>query len=118
LSNPSERRIHPRHNTAFDIHATPQDGSVVARMVAENLSLGGLYCTSTSDMAEMTQVAVRLMLPKGNDDSSMIPLDLDAVVVRREPLSPSTSGEARFKLALFFTGVNDEARNRLISFLS
>lgn len=118
MSNPSERRVHPRHSTEFDVQATPQDGSVVARMVAENLSLGGLYCTSSSDLAEMTQVAVRLMLPGGNGDRSLSPLDLDAVVVRREPLTPSSSGEARYKLALFFTSVNDEARSRLLSFLS
>ena len=118
MSNPSDRRIHPRLSTEFDVQATPEDGGVVARMVAENLSMGGLYCTSTADLPEMTQVAVRLMLPGGNGDAAPHPLDLDAVVVRREPLPPATNGEARFKLALFFTGVDDDARDRLTSFLS
>jgi hypothetical protein len=119
LSKPAERRAHPRQSANVTVHATPEPGGVMARMVAENLSIGGLYCTSNADFPEMTRVAVRLMLPARHDGrSGTLPLDLEAVVVRRERLADASSGENRFKLALFFTHMNDTARRHLKSFLN
>jgi hypothetical protein len=88
-------------------------------MTANNLSVGGLYCTSTADFPEMTRLAVRLMLPveRGNPAETE-PLDLEAVVVRREQLDSHSGGEPRYELALFFTRVDDEARERLSGFVA
>jgi len=83
-------------------------------MVASDLSLGGLHCSSSQDYPEMTRLAVRLMLPNG---SRVEALDVEAVVVRRAELA-SVSGGARFELGLFFTGLSDEARTRLARFLA
>jgi len=80
-------------------------------MTASDLSLGGLYCSSTRDYPEMTRLAVRLRL------SSDAPIDVEAVVVRRERRA-SVSGEGRYELALFFTGMSDDARETLTRFLS
>jgi hypothetical protein len=86
-------------------------------MVASNLSAGGLYCTSTADFPEMTRLAVRLMLPGDDDERDAAqPVDVEAVVVRREELS-STNGDPRYRLALFFTKVDDDARRRLAGFV-
>jgi hypothetical protein len=109
-----ERRAHTRHSTDLTIQGTPDEGGVVARMVARNLSLGGLYCTSTTDFPEMTRLAVRLMLPlkdprAGNGSE---PVDLEAVVVRREA-NHRSSGNTRYDLALYFTNVDDEVRAQL-----
>jgi hypothetical protein len=87
-------------------------------MVTDNLSLAGLQCTSCTDFPEMTRLAVRLMLPKaddGRDPSDAI--DVEAVVVRRSSLDESSAGEARYQLALFFTGMDDSAKQRLASYL-
>jgi hypothetical protein len=88
-------------------------------MTANNLSVGGLYCTSSADFPEMTRLAVRLMLPveRGNP-AETAPLDLEAVVVRREQLESYSGGEPRYELALFFTRVDDDARQRLSSFVA
>lgn len=119
MTKPSERRAHPRIPTKLELQATPDEGGVVARMVAENLSVGGLYCTSNADFPEMTRVAVRLMLPvNGGGRASVRPLDLEAVVVRREPLPAGTNGEDRYKLALFFTNVDDAIRDEIASYLN
>jgi hypothetical protein len=119
LSKPSaeDRRAHPRHTTELDLQGTPQPGGVVARMVARNLSLGGLYCTSTTDFAEMTRLAVRLMLPPfdGNSGREPEPVDVEAVVVRRE--ERRSNGRLRYELALFFTNVEQPARDRLRRYL-
>ena len=113
----ADRRAHQRVDTTLEVQGTPEEGGVVARMVASNLSAGGLYCTSTADFPEMTRLAVRLMLPGGGDKPDQTePVDVEAVVVRREELT-STNGDSRYRFALFFTKVNDEARKRLAGFV-
>ena len=115
----AERRSHPRRDTELQLHVTPQDGGVVARMVASNLSAGGLYCTSSADFAEMTRLAVRLLLPiKRGANGETETLDLEAVVVRRRELPVHASGETRYELALFFTTIEDHVRQQLVGFLA
>jgi hypothetical protein len=115
---PTERRAHQRIETNVALHGAPDEGGVVARMTASNLSLGGLQCTSASGFPEMTRLAVRMMLPTpGSDDDETEPLDLEAVVVRCEEVNDSCCGNARFRLALFFTGLEDPARDRLAEFI-
>jgi len=110
-----ERRSHPRQRTALDAQGTPHGGGSVARMVTRDLSLGGLYCTSTTDFPEMTRLAVRLLLP-ANGGGETVPLDVQAVVVRREKL-PAVNGNPRYDLALFFTHLSSSSRERLRRFL-
>lgn len=82
-------------------------------MTASDLSLGGLSCSSSRDYPEMTRLRVRLQLPT----EPKLPVDVEAVVVRREERSASTGG-SRFELALFFTKMSDEAKETLARFLS
>jgi c-di-GMP-binding flagellar brake protein YcgR len=111
-----ERRINPRVSAVFDIQGTPEEGGVVARMQGADLSLGGLRCTSMTDYPEMTQLAVRLMLPKdGNGQSE--PVDIKAVVVRSNEIDPATQSKSRFELALFFTGLEADAKDRIARFI-
>lgn len=113
----AERRAHQRVDTTVQVQGTPEEGGAVASMVANNLSLGGLYCTSPADFPEMTRLAVRLMLPLGGGDPPELePLEVEAVVVRREK-KVSESGESQYELGLFFTGMDDEARKRLETFV-
>jgi hypothetical protein len=114
-----ERRAHERLDTEINLHGSPEQGGVVARMVARNLSLGGLYCTSSRDFPEMARLAVRLMLPVNNGNPGELevePVDLEAVVVRREEIAVS-GGRARFDLALYFTNLEDSTRHQLKRFI-
>lgn len=112
----AERRANPRISAVFDLQGTPGKGGVVARMQGADLSLGGLRCTSTADFPEMTQLAVRLLLPvEGNGQAE--PVDVKAVVVRRTEISSATQDASRFELALFFTGLEDDAKDRIARFL-
>lgn len=109
-----ERRSHARFPHRIEIEG-PDDGQgTVARMVASDLSMGGLLCSSSHDYPEMTRLAVRLVLPNGTQGETV---DVEAVVVRRIEV-PSSSGAARFELGLFFTGLTDEARSSLARFLA
>jgi hypothetical protein len=120
LSQPEgkERRVHTRYVTELDIQGSPDEGGVVARMVARNLSVGGLYCTSTTDFAEMTRLAVRLQLPlkNGGDDIHTEAVDLEAVVVRRTE-STRSNGTEKFDLALFFTNIETEQKAQIQRYL-
>ena len=109
-----ERRSHPRRATSFDLQGSPEAGGELARMTAKDLSLGGLYCTSSADFPEMTRLAVRVMLPDGRGE--VTPLELSAVVVRRVAVA-SVSGTPRFELALFFPALDQEQRRRLTEFI-
>jgi hypothetical protein len=120
LSQPEgkERRVHTRYVTELDIQGSPDEGGVVARMVARNLSVGGLYCTSTTDFAEMTRLAVRLQLPlkNGGDGIHTEAVDLEAVVVRRTE-STRSNGTEKFDLALFFTNIETEQKAQIQRYL-
>lgn len=113
-----ERRAHPRFPKQLEIQGTSQEGGIEARMVTSDLSEGGLHCVSAHDFPEMTRLAVRLMLPgRSTNGGSNHSLDVEAVVVRRQEYR-STNGETRFELALFFTRVEDEDRQRIARFLA
>jgi len=112
-----ERRAHTRYAAEIQVQGTPEDGGVVARMISSNLSVGGLSCVSSADFAEMTRLAVRLMLPLNGVSEEYSPLDVEAVVVRREEIG-SAVGAKRYELALFFTQIEDEAKEQLRRFLS
>jgi hypothetical protein len=112
-----DRREHGRHEATFDLQGAPAQGGSLARMVARNLSLGGLYCTSAADFPEMTRLAVRLMLPADGAASATEPVDLEAVVVRRQERA-SVSGSPRYELALYFVRLETAARSRIERFLA
>lgn len=111
-----ERRANPRIPAVFDVQGTPDESGIVARMEAQDLSIGGLRCTSTSDFPEMTRLAVRLQLPL-NGNGRVAPVDVEAVVVRRIEMKSTTSDDPRYELALFFTSLDDDAKQRISEFL-
>jgi hypothetical protein len=109
-----ERRSSPRKTRSFEVHGRDSAGEL-ARMTASDLSLGGLYCTSSADFPEMTRLAVTLML--ADPHGQLHPLDVQAVVVRRKEVNGAATGRPRFELALFFHALTDAQRSRLASFL-
>ena len=112
MSDPnSERRAHERIDHIIEFEGFHSEQNAVARMVASNLSMGGVYCTSCTDFPEMTRLGVKMSLPhKGK-------LDVEAVVVRRRELPSPSGGEDRFELALFFTSITDEQKAMLSGYL-
>ena len=103
-----ERRTSPRKARSFELQGRSETGEL-ARMIASDLSLGGLYCTSSTDFPEMTRLGVTLMLGQ--------PLEVEAVVVRRKEVDGTATGRARFELALFFHSLTDAQRLRIAAFL-
>jgi hypothetical protein len=111
-----ERRSHARFDRSLEVHGVSEPGGAIARMVASDLSLGGLYCSSCVDFPEMTRLAVRLMLPERRS-GELEPLDVEAVVVRHRETA-SALGSGRYELALFFAGMTDTQREKLARYLA
>lgn len=114
-----ERRAHARFPRKFELEGTESGNGEIARMIASDLSLGGLYCYSATDYPEMTRLAVRLMLPahRSGGSNPLDKVDLEAIVVRRRK-ARSAAGDGRFELALFFTSMSDGAREKIARFLA
>ena len=108
---PSERRAHKRIEHTIEFEGIHGEQNAVARMVASNLSLGGVYCTSCTDFPEMTRLGVRISLPDNKE------LNVEAVVVRRRSLPSPSGGGDRYELALFFTSITDEQKTMLSGYL-
>ena len=113
----TERRSVARFPRTFELEGRLEPEGDVARMVATNVSVGGLYCTSPIGFDEMTRLAVRLMLPLKSGGVAVEPVDLEAVVVRQRELS-SPNGEARYELALFFPNLEAPHREQIKQYLS
>ncbi|MBD3868361.1 MAG: PilZ domain-containing protein [Acidobacteria bacterium] len=112
MSDPnSERRAHERIDHTLEFEGFHSDQKAVARMVASNLSVGGVYCTSCTDFPEMTRLGVRMSLPHNGN------LEVEAVVVRRRELPSPSGGDDRFELALFFTSITAEQKEMLTGYL-
>jgi hypothetical protein len=110
-----DKRQHPRITQRLTVRAA--DGSDVA-LETINLSAGGLFCTSPSWVAPMTRLALSLELPAlpGKGGSAAL-VRGEAVVVRTEPPSPSTAHKGGYRVALFFSRLDDDHRQTLQTYL-
>ena len=117
--NSSDRRAHDRIESQLVFEGYSGEQESVARMVASNLSMGGVYCTSSNDFPEMTRLGVRMALPpNGNPGARKAhSLEVEAVVVRRRSLPSPTGGDPRFELALYFTSISEEQKQMLSNYL-
>ena len=87
-------------------------------MITENVSMGGLYCSSTMAFPEMTCLSVRMKLPprEGRPQKADL-ISFEAVVVRQER-EVLDDGTPRYKLALFFTGFEEGGEESLSRYLA
>ena len=111
----SEKRHHPRIPERLTVHSS--DGAHVA-LETINLSAGGLFCTSPAWVAPMTRLALALELPSAaaNGPGAAV-VRGEAIVIRTEPAAPAVTHEGGYRIALFFSRMDDEHRQVLQAFL-
>jgi len=84
-----------------------------------DLSAGGLSCTAPVFLPLMTKMAVSLVLPA--NAGSVLPEERvvkgEAVVVRSEPPIPSKAEDASYRVALFFSRMDEADRDILQKYL-
>jgi hypothetical protein len=117
MSPSDDKRRHPRVAERIRVRSSSRDAQELETI---DLSAGGLSCTAPAFLPLMTKLAVSLVLPghkssvSGSDDSQTV--EGEAVVVRTEP-SSETPGNGPYRVALFFSRMEDEDRSRLLDFL-
>lgn len=114
----ADRRKHPRKQIAVDGHIAchTEDGEVTLR--THNVSCSGLYCHVARYLAPFTRVNVAMALPirDGGRQAHNESFVIEGVVVRAEPVreAPPTGD---YNVAIFFSGMTDEARTLLTQYV-
>jgi hypothetical protein len=110
-----DKRQHPRLAQRLTVRATGGGGVALETI---NLSAGGLFCTSPDWVAPMTRMALSLELPApGGNGAGGAVVRGEAVVVRTEPTAPAAAHAGGYRIALFFSRMDDDHRQTLQTFL-
>lgn len=116
MSGKKDKRRHPRIVQRLRIRSRGED---MLELETIDLSAGGFSCTSPVHLAPMTKVALSLILPQTRIEPTQRErvVNGEAVVVRAEPSAGTASNGGPFRLALFFSHMEEEDRQLLQEFL-
>lgn len=119
MSRSNEERRHPRVAQRVRVRSSSREA---VELETVDLSAGGLSCTAPAFLPLMTKMAVSLVLPEarpsGSDEANgHETVNGEAVVVRTEPPAP-VDGQATYRVALFFSRMDEADRRRLHDFLA
>ena len=112
MKSPDEKRRDPRVSDRVLVRSAHGAGN----LETINLSAGGLLCTSPAWVAPMTKMALSLELP-GPARNGPTLVEGEAVVVRTDPPAPTTNPGDGYRVALFFSRMEDAHRQALNQFL-
>jgi c-di-GMP-binding flagellar brake protein YcgR len=112
-----EKRHHDRVSDRLTLRTLTPDLDTI-EMETANLSLGGAYCLSSRSIPPMTKLRLNIFLPStdGRPAHLHYPIEVDAVVVRAEQLNANQANGA-YRLALFFSNMEDKDRHELARYL-
>jgi len=120
MSHTNDKRRHPRHAHRVRVRSH-EHGAVEFETI--DLSAGGFSCTAPAFLPLMTKLAISLVLPTGRaqagagEKNGHETVRGEAVVVRSEPATP-VDGKESYRVALFFSRMEDDDRKRLHDFLA
>ena len=83
-------------------------------MKTANISLGGAYCHIDHYIPEMTKLGLRIRVDDSEESRSEW-ISIDAVVVR---IDPNRRDAEDYHVAMFFTNMTSEIKNKLNELLS
>jgi c-di-GMP-binding flagellar brake protein YcgR len=119
MSQSNDERRHPRVAQRVRVRSSSREA---VELETVDLSAGGLSCTAPAFLPLMTKMAISLVLPEprasGSDEGNgHETVNGEAIVVRTEPPAP-VEGKATYRVALFFSRMDDADRRRLLDFLA
>jgi hypothetical protein len=114
MSRTEDQRRHPRIAERLPVRSA-HDGGVNLETI--DLSAGGLSCNSPSYLAPMTKLALALQLPATGGNGAAV-VEGEAVVVRTDPPQASSAHTGGYRIALFFSRMEEEHRRWLQEYLS
>ena len=113
MSPTQDKRQHPRIAQRLAVRTRDTSG---VELETINLSAGGLSCNSPAFLAPMTRMALSLELPAQGAIGSAV-VEGEAVVVRTDPPQSSATHSGAYRIALFFSRMEDEHRRLLKDYL-
>jgi len=113
MSRSEDKRRHPRVTQRLPVRSR-HNGGVDLETI--DLSAGGLFCTSPAYLPPMTKMALALQLPASGGTGPSV-VEGEAVVVRTDPPHAAPSHLGGYRIALFFSRMEDEHRRRLQAYL-
>ena len=117
MNSPDEKRRHPRVEKRIRVRSR-FEGAVELETV--DLSVGGLNCTAPIALPLMTKLALSLSLPgnKNSPGSSDRVVEGEAVVVRSEPSRSGGANNGGYRIALFFSSMEENHKQALLEYLN
>ena len=114
-----DKRRHPRVAQRIRVRSSSREA---VELETIDLSAGGLSCTAPAFLPPMTKLAISLVLPSeralsADRKNGHETVKGEAVVVRTEPPEPIEGG-GTYRVALFFSKMDDADRKRLLDFLA
>ncbi|MFQ5876716.1 MAG: PilZ domain-containing protein [Acidobacteriota bacterium] len=113
MTRPVDKRRHPRIAQRLRVQSHHRGD---LELETHDLSAGGLYCSSPVFLAPMTRMALSLLLPPDGPGKAGGRVKGEAIVVRSEP-DPGRRAKGAYRVALFFSRMDEEDRRRLHDFL-
>ena len=113
MSRTEDQRRHPRIAERLSVRSA--DGGVNLETI--DLSAGGLSCNSPSYLAPMTKLALALELPASGGNGAAV-VEGEAIVVRTDPPQTTSAHTGGYRIALFFSRMEEEHRRWLQEYLS
>jgi len=114
MSRIEDKRRHPRVTERLPVRSR-HNGGVDLETI--DLSVGGLSCTSQAYLAPMTKLALALELPATGGNGGAV-VEGEAVVVRSDPPHASAAHTGGYRIALFFSRMEEKHRRWLHEFLT
>lgn len=114
MSRTEDQRRHPRVAERLPVRSA-HDGGVNLETI--DLSAGGLSCNSPSYLAPMTRLALALELPATGGNGAAV-VEGEAVVVRTDPPQAMSNHPGGYRIALFFSRMEERHRRSLHEFLA
>lgn len=113
-----EKRKHGRVSPNLTLQTIGSEYGTI-EMEISNLSLGGAYCLSSREIPAMTQLHLNIFLPSSDGHEARLhnPLEVEAVVVRAEDAN-GHGGDPAWRLALFFSRMDEHDREILAQYLA
>lgn len=115
MSQPSEKRRHPRINQRLRVNSLDRQAKLELETI--DLSAGGLRCKAPAYLAPMTKMELSLILPAAGSTITEQVIRGEAVVVRSEPLTAEPANDGTYRVALFFSKMEQADRDKLNAFL-
>ena len=114
MTRTEDKRRHPRVAERLAVRSG-HNGGVTLETI--DLSAGGLSCNSPAFLAPMTKLALSLELPAAGDNGGSV-VEGEAVVVRTDPPRALADHLGGYRIALFFSRMEERHRRSLHEFLA